>query len=63
MPATPRTRRATARSRVPEPMLEALDREATRCGLTRSECIRALLADALGRRGAWPPPAEGTRDA
>lgn len=45
----------TVHTRVPLPMLDAVDAAAALDGTTRSTAVRDLLMVALAQRGLWPP--------
>jgi hypothetical protein len=47
--------RSTLHTRVPVQLAAAVDRFAAKCGMSRSEAVRALLGRALESRGLWPP--------
>jgi hypothetical protein len=57
----PSQRRPVVRTRLPPPLLAALDRDAASRGLTRSEALRAHLAGRLEALGLYPPRVEGSR--
>ena len=54
----PTPRLVPIRLRVPAPLLEAVDEVARRCGVSRSDAVRALLVAVLTRRSQWPPGAD-----
>lgn len=49
-------RQPALNTRIPEPMMRAIDLYASRCGVIRSAATRELIAHALRDFALWPPP-------
>ena len=48
-------RRPLMRTRMPSPLLRAVDELAVATGTTRAECVRSLLTARLAALELWPP--------